>query len=277
MSTTKILVCCHKPDNFKNDEVYMPIHVGKANSKYDLGIQGDDTGDNISKENPHFCELTGLYWAWKNMQPVDYIGLCHYRRYFNFHTHGTMFSDSTIIHSEKFDDLDLNLPNIDGLFSQYDAVIAKPRVYPYSLSVDYCVGQVSEDLLTLYEVVEAKYPDYSVDMKNVFLKNNKLSHYNMFILRWEDFNNYCEWLFDVLFEVRKKINIENYSVYQGRIWGFMSERLLQVWLLHNNKRVKHYPIYWIVDNKQQKSIFNRMQRYLRAKLAFWIVKPRKHF
>lgn len=277
MSTTKILVCCHKPDNFKNDEVYMPIHVGKANSKYDLGIQGDDTGDNISKENPHFCELTGLYWAWKNMQPVDYIGLCHYRRYFNFHTHGTMFSDSTIIHSEKFDDLDLSLPNIDGLFSQYDAVIAKPRVYPYSLSVDYCVGQVSEDLLTLYEVVEAKYPDYSVDMKNVFLKNNKLSHYNMFILRWEDFNNYCEWLFDVLFEVRKKINIENYSVYQGRIWGFMSERLLQVWLLHNNKRVKHYPIYWIVDNKQQKSIFNRMQRYLRAKLAFWIVKPRKHF
>ena len=277
MSITKILVCCHKPDNFKNDEVYMPIHVGKANSKYDLGIQGDDTGDNISKENPHFCELTGLYWAWKNMQPVDYIGLCHYRRYFNFHTHGTMFSDSTIIHSEKFDDLDLSLPNIDGLFSQYDAVIAKPRIYPYSLSVDYCVGQVSEDLLTLYEVVEAKYPDYSVDMKNVFLKNNKLSHYNMFILRWEDFNNYCEWLFDVLFEVRKKINIENYSVYQGRIWGFMSERLLQVWLLHNNKRVKHYPIYWIVDNKQQKSIFNRMQRYLRAKLAFWIVKPRKHF
>ena len=277
MSTTKILVCCHKPDQFINNEVYMPIHVGKANSKYDLGIQGDDTGDNISKENPHFCELTGLYWAWKNMQPVDYIGLCHYRRYFNFHTHGTMFSDSTIIHSEKFDDLDLSLPNIDGLFSQYDAVIAKPRVYPYSLSVDYCVGQVSEDLLTLYEVVEAKYPDYSVDMKNVFLKNNKLSHYIMFILRWEDFNNYCEWLFDVLFEVRKKINIENYSVYQGRIWGFMSERLLQVWLLHNNKRVKHYPIYWIVDNKQQKSIFNRMQRYLRAKLAFWIVKPRKHF
>lgn len=277
MSTTKILVCCHKPDQFINNEVYMPIHVGKANSKYDLGIQGDDTGDNISKENPHFCELTGLYWAWKNMQPVDYIGLCHYRRYFNFHTHGTMFSDSTIIHSEKFDDLDLSLPNIDDLFSQYDAVIAKPRIYPYSLSVDYCVGQVSEDLLTLYEVVEAKYPDYSVDMKNVFLKNNKLSHYNMFILRWEDFNNYCEWLFDVLFEVRKKINIENYSVYQGRIWGFMSERLLQVWLLHNKKRVKHYPIYWIVDYKQQKSIFNRMQKYLRAKLAFWIVKPRKHF
>ena len=265
MSITKILVCCHKPDNFKNDEVYMPIHVGKANSKYDLGIQGDDTGDNISKENPHFCELAGLYWAWKNMQPVDYIGLCHYRRYFNFHTHGTMFSDSTIIHSEKFDDLDLSLPNIDGLFSQYDAVIAKPRIYPYSLSVDYCVGQVSDDLLTLYEVVEAKYPDYSVDMKNVFLKNNKLSHYNMFILRWEDFNNYCEWLFDILFEVRKKINIENYSVYQGRIWGFMSERLLQVWLLHNNKRVKHYPIYWIVDYKQPKSFFTHNRIAIKPK------------
>ena len=65
MNKVKILVCCHKPDKFMSDDVYMPIQVGKANSKFDLGIQGDNEGDNISIENPHFCELTGLYWAWK--------------------------------------------------------------------------------------------------------------------------------------------------------------------------------------------------------------------
>lgn len=102
MGTTKILVCCHKPDQFVNDEVYMPIHAGKTNSKYDLGIQGDDTSDNISWENPHFCELTGLYLAWKNMKTVDYIGLCHYRRYFNFHSHGSYFSDYIIVKTKDF-------------------------------------------------------------------------------------------------------------------------------------------------------------------------------
>ena len=84
MSIVKILVCCHKPDYFKSDDVYMPIHVGKAISKYELGIQDDVTGDNISKENPSCCELTGMYWAWKNLKNVDVIGLCHYRRYFDF-------------------------------------------------------------------------------------------------------------------------------------------------------------------------------------------------
>ena len=41
MSKIKILVCCHKPDKFMSDNVYMPIQVGKVNSKFDLGIQGD--------------------------------------------------------------------------------------------------------------------------------------------------------------------------------------------------------------------------------------------
>ena len=59
----QILVCCHKPDVFRSDDIYMPIHVGKENSNHDLGIQGDNTGDHISDKNSSFCELTGLYWV----------------------------------------------------------------------------------------------------------------------------------------------------------------------------------------------------------------------
>ena len=62
------------------DEVYLPLHVG-AEGKADLGYTKDNTGDNISAKNPNFCELTGMYWAWKNLS-CEYIGLCHYRRYF---------------------------------------------------------------------------------------------------------------------------------------------------------------------------------------------------
>ena len=82
---TKILICCHKESKLPKDEKYFPIHVGKALSNMDLGIEGDDTGDNISLKNGSYCELTGMYWAWKNLKGVDVIGLCHYRRFFDFH------------------------------------------------------------------------------------------------------------------------------------------------------------------------------------------------
>lgn len=275
MSNTRILVCCHKPDKFKSDDVYMPIQVGKAISKVDLGIQGDNNGDNISSENPHFCELTGLYWAWKNMEPVDYIGLCHYRRYFNFHHRGTPFTDSTIVRSESFDKLDLSLPGMDSLFRQYDVVMAKPKYYPYSLTVDYSVCQLSEDLRILFSIIKDLYPDYEEDMEDVFMRNNRLSHYNMMIMRWNDFNKYCKWLFDILFEARKRINIEHYNTVQGRIWGYMSERLLSVFVRHEKMRVKHYPIYWINDDVNQLPFFTRMEWFYRSQLSFALQRPWK--
>lgn len=84
MDKVKILVACHKPAKVYQDDVYTPIQVGKAlHPDLDLGYITDDTGDNISEENPYYCELTAIYWGWKNLN-CEYIGLQHYRRYFNF-------------------------------------------------------------------------------------------------------------------------------------------------------------------------------------------------
>ena len=76
----KIIVAAHKKYWMPTDPVYLPVHVG-AEGKAPIGYMPDNTGDNISSKNPHFCELTGLYWAWKNLD-ADYLGLVHYRRYF---------------------------------------------------------------------------------------------------------------------------------------------------------------------------------------------------
>ena len=76
----KIMVAVHKPYWMPTDSVYLPIHVGKE-GKADIGFQGDNTGDNISSKNSHYCELTAMYWAWKNLE-ADFVGLVHYRRYF---------------------------------------------------------------------------------------------------------------------------------------------------------------------------------------------------
>lgn len=78
--TIKIIVATHKKYQMPDDSMYLPVQVG-AEDKPDLGYTRDNTGENISSKNPSFCELTGLYWAWKNLN-ADYIGLVHYRRHF---------------------------------------------------------------------------------------------------------------------------------------------------------------------------------------------------
>ena len=87
-STVKIVVATHKKYIMPTDSMYVPIHVGAEGkkdsngNKLDLGYIKDNTGNNISKKNASFCELTGLYWAWKNLD-ADFVGLVHYRRHFS--------------------------------------------------------------------------------------------------------------------------------------------------------------------------------------------------
>ena len=87
----KILICCHKKTNTCNDNIYLPIQVGHAVSANELDMQKDDqvlgkACDNISRLNGIYCEMTAMYWAWKNIRKIypdlKYVGLCHYRRYF---------------------------------------------------------------------------------------------------------------------------------------------------------------------------------------------------
>ncbi|MGC9151786.1 MAG: DUF4422 domain-containing protein [Microbacter sp.] len=271
----KIIVCCHKPDIWKESDIYLPVQGGKAISQIDLEIQGDNSGDNISIKNKTYCELTSLYWAWKNLKGVDYLGLCHYRRYFNFHTKGSAFSDFTSIKTENFNQLDLSTPNFDKLFQRYDIVLAKPRSYSHSIFIDYCVAHFSEDIIKLEHIIERKYPEYKDSMVKLFHESNKISHYNMFIMKWNILDQYCKWLFDVLAEAEKEINISNYSEPQKRIWGYMGERLLLLlFVYHHQLKVKYYPVYFINDYIQLKSVFHRFQRYLRKNIAFAMIKER---
>ena len=68
-----IIIATHKKYQMPADSMYIPLHVGAEGKKdetgkeLNLGYVKDNTGDNISKMNPSFCELTGLYWDWKNL------------------------------------------------------------------------------------------------------------------------------------------------------------------------------------------------------------------
>ena len=81
-SEVKIFVFHYKPDSvIANNSEYVHLWAGKDGAKKYDGFIGDDTGENISKKNKYYSELTGLYWVWKNTKP-EIVGSCHYRRYF---------------------------------------------------------------------------------------------------------------------------------------------------------------------------------------------------
>lgn len=249
---TSIIVCCHKEDIVVSDYPYLPVQVGKALSSQDLEIQGDDTGDNISSKNKNFCELTGLYWAWKNIDDADIIGLCHYRRYFDFHKQAKAIIPYTLFSAEKFNNLDFSVPE-KILKKVKSGKVVVPRAINNVRSPfeEYCIAHYSDDARILGKVVKEMSPD---NYKKAYDKVMRLTHkphcFNMFIMNREDFDKYCSWLFPILFEVEKRVDISNYSVAQKRIFGYMSERLFNVFLEAERKKTIKKPLIFIMPGKQ---------------------------
>lgn len=220
----KILVATHKAYWMPEDDVYLPLHVGRE-GKQDLGFVGDNTGENISLKNSNFCELTGLYWAWKNLN-CEYIGLCHYRRYFSHKPKSKELEDKKQAIYRKAD--------YGKLLCEYDVILpVKRNYYIETVRSQYEHAHNKRDLDELEKIIAEKYPEYSDAFKAV-MDRTKLHILNMFVMKKDLFDKYCQWLFDIEFELEKRIDISGYDAYNARIYGFLSERLFNVWLEKQN-------------------------------------------
>lgn len=216
----KILVAAHKKYWMSDDPVYLPLQVGAALHP-DLGYTPDNTGDNISAKNSNYCELTGLYWAWKNLQ-CDYIGLCHYRRYFGKKIH----TDDL----EKKKQAIFRRADYETLLQKYDVILpVKRNYYIETVRSQYEHAHYKKDLDEVEKIIAEKYPDYSTAFTTV-MNRRKLHILNMFVMSKKNFDTYCSWLFDILFTLESRIDITGYSTYEARVYGFLSERLFNVWL-----------------------------------------------
>lgn len=280
-SRIKILVCCHKKCEIPDNDVFFPIQVGASISDIDLGMQRDDlvssqACDNISSKNKSYCELTAVYWAWKNIKKLypnlDYIGLNHYRRYFCFDKFNA-FEDVIVKKLSELKDYKLDLPKMSKLLLDKKIIVAKERIYPFPLFVDYCICHISSDIKLLRKIVHDLYPEYDEAFYTVIMRGNMLSHYNMFVMDWKSFDSYCNWLFSILAEADRLIDIQNYSVSQKRIFGYMAERLLNVWLFKNDFKLKKFNVYKYDDavvpvkNSLARKIFYRI-RFFISSLAY---------
>lgn len=248
MSKMKILIATHKAYDFPNDACYLPIQVGKANSSLDLGVESDNSGKNISEKNKTFCELTALYWAWKNLENYKYIGLVHYRRYFSgleLDLKGKKIASQ----SELLADLAI-----------YDVIVAKKRNY-YIESVfnHYKNAHFVKDLDKTKEIIEQCFPDY-LSAFNQVMKGRKLHLFNMFVMSRQHFMQYCEWLFVILFKLEKQIDISSYDDYQKRVFGFLAERLFNVWLVKNKIKYKERRVVSLEGEKLVKKAIGLLTR-----------------
>lgn len=216
----KIIVATHKQYWMPNDKIYVPVQVG-AEGKKDLGYKRDNEGENISYKNKNFCELTGLYWAWKNLDS-EYLGLAHYRRH---------FTDKHMKGSKQ--ERVINCSNLERIFQSTDIVLPKPRNYYIETNYSqYVHAHHSEDLDITREIISEKYPKYLTAFDDS-MKRTIGHRFNMFIMKRDKADDYCKWLFDILFELENRLDISQYNDYDARVFGFVSERLLDVWIETN--------------------------------------------
>ena len=220
----KVIVATHKPYRMPKDKIYMPVQAGREISSIVLDdMAGDNTGDNISKKNKNYCELTCLYWAWKNLQ-ADYVGLCHYRRHF-----------AMAKGKDKWENI-ADSVFLKKIFMHYDAVLPKKRNYFIETTYQqYIHAHNKQDLEKTEEIIAEFYPEYLPAYKRV-MGDTKGHRFNMVIIKKNFFDSYCEWLFDILFKLEERLDISEYSDYDKRVFGFISERLLDVWLETTEKQ-----------------------------------------
>ena len=258
MADAKIIIAAHKEYWMPEDSMYLPLQVG-AKGKKPIGYERDCNGKNISKRNGSFCELTGLYWAWKNLD-AEYIGLVHYRRHFSVKNHIYRYMGDR--HKEV-----LTGEQLDRILKNHDIVVPRKRNYVIeTLYSHYAHTHYSYHLDITLEVIKEKYPDY-VDDYNMVINKTSAHMFNMMIMRRDYLDAYCSWVFDILFEVEKRIVVgSDLSKFQKRFYGRISEIIFNVWLLHQvrtgtikGKRIATVPYIYMekIDWKRKVGAFLR--------------------
>lgn len=214
---TKVIIATHKKYKMPTDEMYYPIQVGAA-GKEAIGYQRDDEGENISVLNPYFCELTGMYWAWKNLD-ADYIGLVHYRRHFSSNPHCKNVWDSVL----RKRDISADLGRIKVF------VPRKRRYYIETLYSHYAHTHYASQLDSTREIIKKNYPEYLESFDRI-CRQRWGYMFNMMIMERGLYNRYCTWLFDILFELRELVGEKGLTPFHGRYYGRISEIIFNVWL-----------------------------------------------
>lgn len=207
----------------EDKNLYIPLHVGRALGG-DLGYLNDNTGENISAWNDRYGELTGVYWVWKNDTDSDIIGICHYRRFF-------VDQDRQLLRGCDY----------ERLFKTYDIVVSPQMEADRNYLEYYGEAHNAEDLYSVGRAIKKLYPeDYPLFVQ--VINQPKYYYGNLMVARRELFLDYASWLFAILQEAEKEIDVSSYDLYNRRVFGFLSEQLLLLWIIKKQLKAYECPV-----------------------------------
>lgn len=249
-----------------NNPIFQDVRCGAFYDNKPSLYLGDNTGDNISDLRIPFCEMTVMYWAWKN-EDADYFGLCHYRRYPSFHADPSLINDRGVINLPNLDDKTIKKYKLDDK-ALYEKMI--PQADIWITSKTYIVnstflpvkGNKILDLFmtnfTLYdpslpiitlEIIDEFYPEYSKAAHD-YLNQDFYYSYNCFIMKKELFNTMCEFFFGVLFKIHERYDFSLCYGNKQRSPAYMSEMLYGVfivWATQKGYNIKQTPLLFFED------------------------------
>jgi hypothetical protein len=218
MNNVFIAVATHKLLTTPITNIYFPITSNHDIKRFGY-IHEADYGDNISSRNSSFCELTAIYWTWKNAKPLVAKGICHYRRYFVNEAGAIMSAD-----------------DITKILARHKIILPRKRFYPgQTIYSHYRSSHHIKDLSLALSILLELHPEWASIIE--YYVNGSCTYLcNAFIAQAEIFDNYCEWVFPILFSLEEKIQRVGYGPYQQRVIGFIAERLFSIWVLANFSR-----------------------------------------
>ncbi len=264
-----IFAVYHKEFAVPDCDFIRPIQVGRKFSKVDLGFLSDDVDENIADKNQTYGELTALYWLWKHIDDfkADYIGFCHYRRYFV--EQRVIIKNKLFFKKVKLDPSNLYLVPLNAatlaevsseklrdqivqLLSNAEILLPKKLHhelrpgFPLSIKDHYIYHHIKEDWHLMREATIKLYPELETAFDKLFEGSNEMFCYNMMVSSKSIFAAYCAWLFPIINELEKTVKLSEYP-YQRRIFGFFSERLLNLYVFSKNLKVAELPVVFIAD------------------------------
>lgn len=254
MINTALYVCYHVLKlQLPLGPVFHPLYVGKDHQF---------SGDHIHDRNALFGELSALYWIWKNDPKHSIIGLCHYRRFF-VEPLPTGFYAKQVEQRIHHHTVQLKEEIIHQIKGDADWILPEAVVLTSSVQEEYVKYHGSQDLHLMRKILEDKSPSY-ISSFDAFFGGNKQYLYNMFITSREILDDYCQWLFPLLFEFEKQDIQLARSEYQKRVLGFLGERLLNVYIFHNQFKIKSLPVVLVGEkNEYSHLVLYRLKGFIK--------------
>lgn len=216
------------------------------------GCARDDSGNNISERNSKYAELTGLYWIWKN-QNAEYVGMLQYKRRFAIEYGCTLFGRRLIFGYHILSSKDMM-----HCLRKYDAIVAEEDLGSQTVDLQFRTGgnrglYPGIILDATEEIIKKEFPEYYDELRKV-MNGTVINPHNMIVARKDILDKYCEFLFPILERLDEYVPVGFDNANYNRMYGWLAERLLGVYLKHYSISYKKFPV---VDIEHTKLTANR--------------------